>query len=135
MSKKTPIVFHNRSNYNYRFCKKELAEQFKKQFTCLDENIEKYITFTVPVEKEVTRIDKNGKEIRKDIFYISQFIDGTRFMARLLSNVVNNLLMEFIELNVNLDMMTKNVKHVNLNISIATVFSNTQILKIIINTS
>ena len=131
MSKKTPIVFHNRSNYNYRFCKKELAEQFKKQFTCLDENIEKYITFTVPVEKEVTRIDKNGKEIRKDIFYISQFIDGTRFMARLLSNVVNNLLMEFIELNVNLDMMTKNVKHVNLNISIATVFSNTQILKII----
>ena len=79
----------------------------------------------------MTRIDKNGKEIRKDIFYISQFIDGTRFMARLLSNVVNNLLMEFIELNVNLDMMTKNVKHVNLNISIATVFSNTQILKII----
>ena len=131
MSKKTPIVFHNRSNYNYHICKKELAEQFKKQFTCLDENIEKYITFTVPVEKEVTRIDKNGKEIRKDIFYISQFIDGTRFMARLLSNVVNNLLMEFIELNVNLDMMTKNVKHVNLNISIATVFSNTQILKII----
>ena len=131
MSKKTPIVFHNRSNYNYHFCKKELAEQFKKQFTCLDENIEKYITFTVPVEKEVKRIDKNGKEIRKDIFYISQFIDGTRFMARLLSNVANNLLMEFIELNVNLDMMTKNVKHVNLNISIATVFSNTQILKII----
>ena len=131
MSKKTPIVFNNRSNYNYHFCKKELAEQFKKQFTCLDENIEKYITFTVPVEKEVTRIDKNGKEIRKDIFYISQFIDGTRFMARLLSNVVNNLLMEFIELNVNLDMMTKNAKHVNLNISIATVFSNTQILKII----
>ena len=131
MSKKTPIVFHNRSNYNYHFCKKELAEQFKKQFTCLDENIEKYITFTVPVEKEVTRIDKNGKEIRKDIFYISQFIDGTRFMARSLSNVVNNLLMEFIELNVNLDMMTKNAKHVNLNISIATVFSNTQILKII----
>ena len=37
---------------------------------------------------------------------------------------------EFIELNVNLDMMIPNVKHEELNISIATVFLNTQILKI-----
>ena len=38
-------------------------------------------------------------------------------------------LKEFIELNVNSDMMIKNVKHVELNIIIATVFLNTQILK------
>ena len=30
---------------------KELAEKFKKQFTCLAENTEKYITVTVPTEK------------------------------------------------------------------------------------
>ena len=35
---------------------KELVEKFKKQFTCLGENNEKYITFTVPTEKEVERI-------------------------------------------------------------------------------
>ena len=40
-------------------------------------------------------------------------------------------LKKFIELNVNLDMMIKNVKHVELNINIATVFLKTQILKII----
>ena len=40
-------------------------------------------------------------------------------------------LKEFIELNVNLDTMIKNVKHVELNISIATVFLNTHILKMI----
>ena len=40
-------------------------------------------------------------------------------------------LKEFIELNVNLDTMIKNVKHGELNISIATVFLNTQILKMI----
>ena len=40
-------------------------------------------------------------------------------------------LKEFIELNVNSDMMIKNVKHVELNISIATVFLNTQILKMV----
>ena len=42
------------------FIVKQLAEEFKKQFTCLGENTEKYITFTVPIQKDVTRIDKNG---------------------------------------------------------------------------
>ena len=58
--KKIPIAFHNRSHYDYCFIIKELAEEFEKQFTCLGENIEKYITFTVPLENEVARIDKNG---------------------------------------------------------------------------
>ena len=57
--KKLPIGFQNRFNYDYHFIIKELAEEFEKQFTCLTENTEKYITFTVPIEKEVTRIDKN----------------------------------------------------------------------------
>ena len=39
--------------------------------------------------------------------------------------------LEFIELNVNLDKMIKNVKQIDLNISIATIFFNTQILKTI----
>ena len=64
------IVFHNGSNYDYYFIIKELAEKFKKQFTCLVENIEKYLTFINPIENEVTRIDKNGKEILKNISYI-----------------------------------------------------------------
>ena len=63
--KKIPIVFHNRSNYDYHFIIKELAEEFKKQFTCLGEITEKHITFTVPIEKEVAGIDKNGEEITK----------------------------------------------------------------------
>ena len=63
--KKIPIVFQNGSNYDYHFIIKELAEEFKKQFTCLAENTKKYITFTVPIEKDIKRIDKNGKEITK----------------------------------------------------------------------
>ena len=39
--KKITIVFHNGSNYDYHFIIKELAEEFKKQFTCLRENTEK----------------------------------------------------------------------------------------------
>ena len=57
------LTFHNGSNYDYHFIIKEFAEKFKKQFTCFGENTEKYITFTVPIEKEVTRIDKNGEEV------------------------------------------------------------------------
>ena len=61
MSKKIPIVFHDESDYDYHFIIKELAEEFKRPFTCLGESTEKCITFTVPVEKEVTRTDKNGE--------------------------------------------------------------------------
>ena len=85
------IVFHNGSNYGYHFIIKDLAEEFKKQLFCLEEYTEKYVTFKVPIEKEVARIDKNGQEITKNISYILQIIDSTRFMASSLSNLVNNL--------------------------------------------
>ena len=80
---KVPVVFHNESNCDY-----ELAGEFKKLFTCLGENTEKYITFTVPIEKEATRIDKNGEKITKNVSYILQFLDSTRLS---LSNLVNYL--------------------------------------------
>ena len=50
-------------------------------------------------------------------------------MVSSLSNLVNNLPKG--ELNVNSDTMIKNVKHVEVNISVLTVFYNTQILKMI----
>ena len=78
--KKIPIFFHYGSNYDYHFIIKELVEESKKQYT-----------FTVPVETEVTRIDKNGEEITRNISYILQFIDSARFIASLLSNLVNNI--------------------------------------------
>ena len=72
MPKKIPIVFHNGLNHDYHFIIKELAAEFKKQFTCLGENTEKNITFTVPIEQEVTRIDRNGEEIeKKNILHIT----------------------------------------------------------------
>ena len=52
---KIPIVFHNGSNYYFHFVIKELEKDFEKNFTCLGENTEKYITFTVSIEKEVRK--------------------------------------------------------------------------------
>ena len=37
------FLIMNGSNYDYHFIIKELAEEFKKQFTCLGENIENFI--------------------------------------------------------------------------------------------
>ena len=54
-------------------------------------NTEKYIFFIVKIEKEVTKIDENEKEITESKFYRLQFIDSARFMETLLSNLVNNL--------------------------------------------
>ena len=62
--KKIPIAFHNGSNYYY-FIIKELAEELKKQFACFGEKTEKCITFTVPIEKEATRIDELIKMEKK----------------------------------------------------------------------
>ena len=56
------------------------------------ENTENLITFSVPTEKEVMRIDKNGEEITKAISYRLQFIDSAGLMAFIsLSNLVDNL--------------------------------------------
>ena len=51
---------------------------------------EKYITYSVSIEKEVTGIDKNWEEITKTISYRLQFINSARFMASSLTNLVND---------------------------------------------
>ena len=79
-------MFHNGSTYDYHFIIKELAEEFEGEFECLGENTEKYIIFSVPIKKETTKNDKNGK-----ISYKIKFIDSCRFMSTSLSNLVSNL--------------------------------------------
>ena len=38
------------------FLIKQLAKEFKGEFECLGENTEKYITFSVPIEKNMLTI-------------------------------------------------------------------------------
>ena len=55
--KKIAIIIHNRSKYNNHFIIKQLPEEFEGQFKCLGENREKYITYSVPIKKEVANDD------------------------------------------------------------------------------
>ena len=67
--KEIPVVSHNGSKYDYHFIIKELAEEFDGQLECLAENIEKFITFSVPIKKDFV----NGKTITYKINFIDSF--------------------------------------------------------------
>ena len=84
-------MFHNGSTYDYHFIIRELAEEFEAESECLGENTEKYITFSVPIKKEITKKDKNGNDKITKISYKTKFIDSYRFMSTSLSNLVSNL--------------------------------------------
>ena len=73
--KEIPVVFHNGSTYDYHFIIKEFAEEYEGEFECLGENKEKYITFSVPIKKEITKKDKNGNDKIPKISYKIKFID------------------------------------------------------------
>ena len=61
--------------------------------------------------------------------YILQFIDSARFMASSLSNFVYNLSDAVHRIKCKLEHKIKNVKHMELNTSAATVFLNIKALK------
>ena len=107
--KKIAIAFHNGSNFDYHFIIKELAEEFKKEITCLGENTEKYLTFTVPLENRVTKVDKNEKKLQKlYLTYYNLLIVQGLWQTHQTWSII--FLKEFIILNVNTDTMIKNVK-------------------------
>ena len=51
----------------------QLAEEFKGELNCIEENMEKYISFSVPIKKECD----DGNTITRKL----RFVDGFRFMS------------------------------------------------------
>ena len=70
---------------------KELEKEFEGQFEHLGQNTAKCKLFHVPIEKQVTKIDKDGNKSAATISYKIRFIDSARFMESSLSNLVDNL--------------------------------------------
>ena len=86
ISRNIPVVFHNDSIFDYYFIIKELAKEFEGEFECLGENTEKYITFSVQINKEIIKTDKDGNYKTVNIPYKLKFIDSFRFMSTSLSS-------------------------------------------------
>ena len=74
MIKNILIAFHNGSRYDYHFIIKELAKEFDRQFECLGGNTEKYITFSVQINKKIIKIDKDGNDKIVNIPYKINFL-------------------------------------------------------------
>ena len=79
IQKEIPIIIHN-ATYDIHFILNHLAIEFKGELNCIGDNMEKYITFSVPIKKEC---DNN-----KTVTYKLKFID--RFMSTSLSELVDN---------------------------------------------
>ena len=95
-------------------------------------NTEKYLSFIIPIEIEVARIEKkNGEEINtKNTSCIVHFIKSTKFMVSLLSNFANNFSERIQRIKCKFGHNEKKkMKLVELNISIVNVSSNIQTLK------
>ena len=80
-SKEIPVIIHN-ATYDTHFIINQLAIEFKSELNCIGDNMEKYITFSVPIKKELN----NGKTVT----YKLKFIDSFRFMPTSLSELVDN---------------------------------------------
>ena len=69
--KDIPIIIHNAS-YDTHFIINKLAEEFNDELNCIKENMEEYITFSVPIKKKCD----DGKTITCKL----RFIDSFRIM-------------------------------------------------------
>ena len=86
--KEIPVIIHNAA-YETHFIINQLAIELAiinqlaiGELNCIGDNMEKYITFSVPIKKELN----NGKIVT----YKLKFIDSYRFMQSSLSDLVDN---------------------------------------------
>ena len=96
----------------YHFIIRELANEFEGKFECLGENAEKYKTFSIPIEKEDTKTDKNGNESVVIISYKIKFIDRARFWQLHCHILLIISQKEFTKLNVKIVIVFLNMKYV-----------------------
>ena len=77
-----PIIIHNAS-YDTHFIINQLPQKFKGELDCIGDNMEKYITFSVPIKKKCDGVKAAPYKLR--------FINSFRFMSVSLSCLVDNL--------------------------------------------
>ena len=77
--KEIPIIIHN-AYYDTHFILKQFAKEFKGEHNCIGDNMEKHITFSVPIKKEVNNDNGNDCKKKKTITHKLKFIDSFRFM-------------------------------------------------------
>ena len=75
------FLFHSGLTCDYHFIIIELANEFEGPFECVGESSEIYKSFSVPIKKEVMKIDKDSDKSVETISTNMKFINSRRFMG------------------------------------------------------
>ena len=108
MPKETTIAFRNGFNYDYHFVIKELVEELEKKYLFNGKHW-KIKTFSVPIQKNVTRADKNNRKLQKlCLTYYNFLIVQDLWQAHHQYSLIKlNVKFNIIKLNANTDTMIK----------------------------
>ena len=86
-----PVFFHNGTNYDFNLIITELAKEFRSEMRCIPLNTNKYMSFSIPIRKEIKKQNELKKTKKKVITYNLKFIDSAKHMNKALSTLVDNL--------------------------------------------
>ena len=125
------LTKYNGYYYDSHYIIKELLEEYEGHFICLGEITDKYITFLVPMAKEITRIGKKEKKSPIPSLTDYNLLIVKDFWQTGYQILLIILLKEFVKSNVNMEMITKNVNLVELNTKILRATLKVQTLKTI----
>ena len=86
-----PAFFHNGTNYDFNLIINELAKEFRSEMRLIPLNTNKYLSFSIPIMKEI-KDQKDQKEPKKNVItYNLKFIDSAEHMSSAVSTLVDNL--------------------------------------------
>ena len=57
-----PVLFHNGTNYDFNLIITELGKEFRSEMRCIPLNTHKYMSFSIPIKKEIKQNDKNEEK-------------------------------------------------------------------------
>ena len=89
-----PVFFHNGTNYDFNLIINELAKEFRSEMRCIPLNTNKYMSFSIPINKEIKeqKEENEQKEANKKVItYNLKFVDSAKHMNSALSTLVDNL--------------------------------------------
>ena len=80
-----PVFFHDGTSYEFNFIITELAKEFKSEMRCIPLNTDKYMSFSIPIKKDVKK-QKEQNELKKPkkkvITYNLKLIESAKNMSK-----------------------------------------------------
>ena len=107
------MIFHNESNYDYHFIIKNLAKEFQRKFNGPGRNTEKK-SFQFQWQKKLKDLIKMENKLQKPFLTNYNLLIAQDLCQAYYQILLIILLNDFIKSNAKMDMIIKNVKHIEI---------------------